>query len=214
MSEQLETSPLPWRATEPCDGVQMILSAENHTVAIFEDVDDLPAKPGDPALIVRSANAHADLLAVARMAMQPEFDFWDQYLDWHKRLKALAAAAIERAEGTMSERSKHTPGPWVADGVFVGTQYGKNRLLVYDRLFSVLPVDKREEVGADKFFGPESTANALLIAAAPEMYSACDVVADVLESFVNRGAEMPHDRIASCAARLRRAIANTDGGIR
>ena len=49
------------------------------------------------SFIVKAVNAHADLVALAEMAMRPERDSCDGYSDWHERLGAAASAAPKNA---------------------------------------------------------------------------------------------------------------------
>lgn len=106
MSEQI-----PWEidqtpATDPCRNIEhgrhghralIGPSGGDAVCAVFGNFPTEADEESDEIseLIVRAVNSHADLKAVAEMAMCPERDATDQYHNWHERLKAAAAAALE-----------------------------------------------------------------------------------------------------------------------
>ena len=84
------------------------------------------------------------------------------------------AAAVDRARSAEPDvTGKHTPGPWkvVLDGPHVEV-----RAVAHPQPTLALITGGLDDVFEDGLMGPTSTANAHLIAAAPELYEALRLI--------------------------------------
>lgn len=103
---------------------------------------------------------------------------------------------------TMTTRTAHTPGPWlIEDGTFV------YRLNNADINTFCLQVQGGYTDQGTRTTKDELSANARLIAAAPDLLSACYLAAVRLEG----GSEAERNFNASIAKQLREAIAKAEG---
>ena len=99
---------------------------------------------------------------------------------------------------------KHTPGPWIADGLTIFSDIDR-------------PIASTKETPVSD---EEAKANARLIAASPEMLKALEVILKELERDVmrlsnslRRGDQSLGYTLSFCRARAIEAIAKASGGV-
>lgn len=90
---------------------------------------------------------------------------------------SLLKVKVPVTASNKASESKFTPGPWVierTDGGRVAYVSPSDQLENLG-LFSVLPIDEKDDDSGDWFYGEQTEANAKLAAAAPDMYQALKV---------------------------------------